>query len=209
MDVPGPSGSDVAEYDEPVEKPDRSKDYDLPYDDREPPEARRDARLELVSVGPDKRVEVYFDKSEKKLVIYDPKTRETQSYNYYTNEGGDFIDHIRQNVQYDEVPEGKYAILQVQDNQKRVRLEAYDDHFGDDRISETGQTLIRMHGPSETSDRSFGCVTTSSRETWVKSRETITDREVGKVEVESKSRAWFPGGDKKEILNFYGDMYVY
>jgi hypothetical protein len=92
----------------------------------------------------------------------------------------------------------------------RVRLEAMDSTFGDDRNSR-GQTLLRLHGPG----RSFGCVTACDSSGWQQVRSLIQNTASRPMHVYTYKNITAPGGylllriqTGVETVNYYGTLTV-
>jgi RHS repeat-associated protein len=111
----------------------------------------------------------------------------------------------------DEIAPGRYAILQRGDKDG-YRLEALDDRiFGNDRNENSGQELLRLHGPG----RSFGCITACDASGWAQVKAVIGYTTPTEIEVATYKSVTLPNGTLiiraqtgTEFVKFYGILIV-
>jgi hypothetical protein len=104
-------------------------------------------------------------------------------------------------AQYEPIPDGEYDMVQFQNDRSKVRLEAIDTHYGDDRHAATGRTEFRFHALGF--GNNFGCISAESAADWRIAREAIFSTRTLTSTVYSKS-LW--GGTEK--VTSYGRIKV-
>ena len=100
-------------------------------------------------------------------------------------------------------PIGEYDILQPTKD-GHYRLEAKDSNYGDDKVSNTSQGLIRLHEKGR--GNTMGCISIKNDSDWDKVNNILKNTEKSSSTVKSKSRN--PFAPKTEILEKYGELKI-
>ena len=101
------------------------------------------------------------------------------------------------------IPIGSYAILQPT-KEGHYRLEARDDKYGDDKVSGTDQSLLRLHERGR--GNTMGCISIEDNSDWERVNNLLENTEKTDTTVKSKSRN--PFAPKTEQLDNYGKLTV-
>jgi len=113
----------------------------------------------------------------------------------------------------DGAAKGDYYILEgtYKDGQPRFRLEAVDSVWGDDENNNSGQTLLRLHGPGQ----SIGCITACDASGWNAVYPLILNTATSVVQVNSYYGPSFYGRQPfgkfqtgVESVRYYGILHV-
>jgi hypothetical protein len=102
------------------------------------------------------------------------------------------------------IPNGEYDILSP-NGKGHYRLEALDQHYGDDKVQGTNQGELRLHGKG--SGRNYGCISIIDDVAWAEIDEMLSKTTITYADVDSKSRNPFKR-DQKETLIKYGSLSV-
>ena len=100
-------------------------------------------------------------------------------------------------------PIGSYDILQPT-KEGHYRLEAKDDKYGDDKVSGTDQSLLRLHEKGR--GNTMGCISIEDDSDWEKVNNLLENTDKSETTVKSKSRN--PFAQKTEQLDNYGTLTV-
>ena len=120
-----------------------------------------------------------YDRETGKVTVRDTDTGVEASGNFFS--GGGFGD---------ELPAGKYAILQ-RGQKDGLCLEAIDGNFGNDIHDASGRSLLRLHGPGG----SIGCITACTASDWSPVQSIILNTNTSTTVVNTHM-TWAPGGVK-------------
>lgn len=138
-----------------------------------------------------------------KLTVRDVRTGKEAGGNFFSGSGLG-----------DGAGKGYYYILEgtYKDGQPRYRLEAVDAIWGNDENDNSGQTLLRLHGPG----RSIGCITACDSSGWLSVSSVIQSTATSTVQVKTFLPNPSFGGRQllprisvgSETVRYYGILHV-
>lgn len=180
----------------------------LPPDDQL--DARRNdnggtLRLDYLDQQQTLGIEGFYNLDTGDLALFDVKTGNTYVGKYKSGTEGAWRGAAP-------IPPGDYAVLDQGQRDSFLRLEPFDEHFGNDKVESTRQSELRLHGPGD----SWGCVTsTDSPEKWAETYDVIRSNQSGTMQVEKTFTAQL--GDFKhgrevrdhEYVKYFGTLRVF